>query len=521
MIDSCNEDQLRAVLSDSKKILCLAGAGTGKTFCMLSRISRLVDDGVDPSSILVLTFTNAAAFEMKSRYLSNHEGACPDFRTFHAFCYHLLSTNSGILSKLGYKNIPSIADESEQKRIQKQASMQIGVKLPKNKLTGKVELDDLDQFHIDILKKAERRLMLSKNLITFDDLCYRVCELFYEDDNLIKQYKARYKCVFVDEFQDTDPKQFKFIQTFRDSSIFVVGDALQAIYGFRGADSSIIKSLASDESWETVKLHQNYRSTKQICDFANSNSTYADSNYRIEINSDRDGHTVQIRDSWKYTDLVEMCRNSSESGRSCAVLFRTNMEVDKLQSVLDDNDIVYTTKNSKESARPIILAAINNDYLVDWLASKLNSDAYAQYIRLSSTTNYNLNDFLSDFNSYDSVRESAKLVAYVRKVCRCNITDVKKAQLLSKCIEINIADFDNKVSTMSRFLSKILESCPEECSDCKLYVGTIHSVKGLEYDKVILAGVGGKFFKLDKEDNQNLLYVGITRAKNDLTIFRG
>lgn len=289
-MSSLNEQQQKAVDLNADKILCLAGAGTGKTFCMLSRISRLVDDGADPSSILVLTFTNAAAFEMRERYKRNHsERVVPEFRTFHSFCYSIISRDGNVREALGYTKVPKIATDAELHRIETLAKEKCGTKLSNDKIKGKVPLTPKEQFELDVYNKCVDKILKSSGLITFNILCYDVCDLFVTDHESILDYKERYKYLFVDEFQDTDPRQYDFITSFKDSSLFVVGDALQAIYSFRGADSSIIMGLANSSDWQTVKLFKNYRSTEEICDFANSNSNYADDSYRIEIEGQRYG----------------------------------------------------------------------------------------------------------------------------------------------------------------------------------------------------------------------------------------
>ena len=122
---SLNKEQLQAVNSNSDRILCLAGAGAGKTKSFIDRISRLVDDGVAPSSILALTFTNAAAAEMRSRYEDKNIGkGVPEFRTFHSFCYSVLCKDPAVRSALGYDGVPGIATDEQEKAIEDKAKIQ-------------------------------------------------------------------------------------------------------------------------------------------------------------------------------------------------------------------------------------------------------------------------------------------------------------------------------------------------------------------------------------------------------------
>ena len=225
---SLNKQQQQAVDSNAKRLLCLAGAGTGKTHCMLARINRLVNDGADPSSILALTFTNAAAFEMKQRYKTNNPGqSIPEFRTFHGFCYSILLKNAEARKAIGYSTIPKVCTPEDVKRIQSQAIQSMSIKLSKGKLTGKETLTPKEEIEYKMYKKQFKRLLRQENLITFGIMCYDICHLFVQDQPYLTEYKDRFKYIFVDEFQDTDTEQFDFIQCFPDASVTVVGDALQ------------------------------------------------------------------------------------------------------------------------------------------------------------------------------------------------------------------------------------------------------------------------------------------------------
>ena len=135
-----NTEQQFAVDCNDAKILCLAGAGAGKTKTMIARIVRLVNDGVDPKRILALTFTNAAAFEMKERYkltpnLDISRGV-PEFRTFHSFCYSLIIKDLAIRQRIGYAQIPSVCDDAEFKEIKQKVKLQLNCKLTADQLDG-------------------------------------------------------------------------------------------------------------------------------------------------------------------------------------------------------------------------------------------------------------------------------------------------------------------------------------------------------------------------------------------------
>lgn len=533
-----NAQQKQAVTLDHPKILCLAGAGTGKTHSMIHRIARIVADGADPASILVLTFTNAAAFEMKDRYKRLSEsGTLPEFRTFHAFCYHVLSTNYAVRTQLGYNSTPTIADEVVIRRIQQEAATMLGITTSWSKLSksGVLPLKEAQEWAL--IQKSAKKLMKQRNVITFDSLCYDVCKLFVNNHESILSYKDRYQYIFVDEFQDTDPRQYEFISSFSDAQLFVVGDALQAIYSFRGADSSIIKSLAESKDWETVKLSYNYRSATKICSYANRNSEYAKSTYRIEIVTDKPGGEVDIHvgstDNFtrqgevNASDVSQCLSRLKELSGSTALLCRTNAEVSYLRSVLDDKGISYSAGKRNENAIHVLRALRSSEYALDWLSSLLNSDRYSDYIRLSALRHdkggeYTLTDLVQDFRTTPRIGKMKSKLDAVRAVFNADASITDKYWALCEHLGIiNLSiDFGAIKDTpeLFRTVLDLLDGDNQEADS--VYLGTIHSVKGLEYDNVFLFGVGGPTFRLSNEENCNLFYVGITRARNVLTVFR-
>ncbi len=524
-----NEEQKLAVISSDKKILCLAGAGTGKTTTMLMRISHLVEQGVNPESILVLTFTNAAAFEMKDRYKRDHlDMVSPNFRTFHSFCYYLLSNDSDIRHHLGYMSTPSIIDEDEFKSLCREAQSATGIKKSLQSLQ-KSQKNPEDKYSYTILQKYVTKMLKKKNLITFDALCSNVCELFTNDSPLIQKYKNKYQYVFVDEFQDTDIIQYNFIKSFGNSYLFVVGDALQAIYGFRGADSSIIKQLSNDSSWTTIKLKWNYRSSPNICEFANQHSIHADSNYRVVIESGLPESPdivdlQQVSSDISFNDCISYCIQdiSSRKGDS-AILCRTNREVESIKHLLDAYNVKYDSNKKSTDILYALKSAIDNDTLLNWLSGSLSNEQYSIYLRLSSLEDsYSLINFLEDFIHVPSIAVKWNLVHSIRTICKqSNLSIIERCNQLLEFLHCSELQLDElQCTSMKSAINHIIDLYDEiEDLDCSIYVGTIHSVKGLEYDNVYVLGVNNHVFSLNNEENKNLYYVAITRAKQHLVVF--
>lgn len=535
--------QLQAINSDADKLLCLAGAGTGKTTSMIARICKLVDDGTDPASILVLTFTNAAAFEMKDRYLKNHaEARCPEFRTFHSFCYRLISTDKSVREAIGYSKVPSVADENDCKRIETKASLQTGIPNLSRKRKAETCKTLKGAHDQNILRKAQYRIMCQENLITFDYLCNSVCGLFIKNHPSIIKYKDQFKYVFVDEFQDTDEIQWEFVSSFSDSKLFVVGDALQAIYGFRGADSSIIQNLSTDDSWTVVKLIDNHRSTESICRYANEISASVPEDYRVAINSSVVGPAVRELTYYSENNCVDeaaiasviTCIRESKNSSNHAILFRTNQEVSSACNMLVDKHIDHTCNKPDNDAIHILKSVTSNKYALDWLSTSLNADKYTEWIKISSvlmsensdadskSTSFKLFSLFKETYGYiPAINQRLLKIQSIRRILKTEgLSDQDRYSKISEVIGVELTELNTDVKTVKELCDQLISRL-EHMEESQVYVGTIHSVKGLEFDNVYLMNIGGRTFPLNTQENKNLFYVGVTRAKNILNIYYG
>ena len=528
-----NKMQLKAVNSVSKNILCLAGAGTGKTHTMIERIVKQVrDDNIDPQSILILTFTNAAAREMKERYLSYKIDNIytPNFRTFHALCYSLLQNDIQVRNLLGYTYCPDIISDDKYRNIEANAYITLGIKQPNPNKTLTIK----EQADYELVLKYINKRLRQENYITFSILCNDVCKLFIDKHTLIQKYLDQYKYIYVDEFQDTDKLQYDFVCSFENADKFYVGDALQNLYRFRGTDSSIIKELAVSENVETIRMSENYRSTKKICDFANENSKYASDDYRIEIYSDKYGVDVEvINTDTSYYDIVDenviqyIIQRLEKLSGITAILVRTNKEVTEIVDKLEVNQLKVITKGDIIGVTHYqrLNAMINDDYAIGLITSYLNNDHYMKYIK----ENFLLGDgenkmswdsFLLLIDEWSEVRSLKDDIIELKELYKFshNLNDILASN--SSLIPKVDKHFDSLSQYIDYFKEDEDDQSPQSINDDFIYCGTIHSVKGLEYDNVFLVNVDGKSFRLTNEDNNNLYYVGITRAKRELTVFK-
>jgi superfamily I DNA/RNA helicase len=502
---------------------------THNTTVMIERISRLVSKGVAPSSILALTFTNAAAAEMKERFENKNPGKeTPEFRTFHSFCYSILCKDPNIRQALGYTEVPSIASDMQIKELEEKAKTQCNIKLSKEKLTHRENLTKQEQYQIELYDKAINRLMRSANVITFDKLNITVAELFASGNIATQCYKDKYKYIFNDEAQDDDRYQMLFLNSFANTNFYLCGDVLQNLYSFRGTSNEYIKALANTPGWEKIRLFTNYRSTNQICEYANKFSKkYADESYWIEMQGTRDGERVitkLVEGPANYSaidlkDIQDVLNEINKLTGTSAILCRTNKEVYAVTGYLKNQGISYTS-NKDNQLQKIVNCAISDDYALGLYASYLSSNKYGEYIRLSEQVKKpDLEWFLKNYGDNSQIKnirekvDDLKLIASRYDPVAVKLSEVEKLFHLQS---VKIPDKNLREIEFLRYLKDIVT----DIKSSELYVGTIHSVKGLEYDNVFVMNVGSYNFRLNNEDMKNLFYVAITRAKNRLYVYK-
>ena len=277
-----NPEQQRAATHESGPLLILAGAGTGKTRTIVARITWLVSQGVPPSHILAVTFTNKAAREMKDRIagmLDSEKASEITASTFHALCVRILRTDS---DKLGYKNNFSIFDQGDQLGLIKKVINRVTSQderidpglaqslISKGKNNG---WNANDETPIGAVYNRYNRELRALNAMDFDDLLVQAVNLLDEHPDVRAKWRARFRHLLVDEFQDTNNLQLRLVSLLASDdppNVCVVGDDDQSIYGWRGAEvSNILEFEKHFRNPEVIRLEQNYRSTNAILGAAN------------------------------------------------------------------------------------------------------------------------------------------------------------------------------------------------------------------------------------------------------------
>jgi DNA helicase-2/ATP-dependent DNA helicase PcrA len=354
-IDKLNPMQREAALHTEGPLLILAGAGSGKTGTMTHRIAHLIrDEGVDPYHILAVTFTNKAAAEMADRVEALvGSGVRMWIMTFHAACLRILRRHADLI---GYRTDFTVYDPTDQKVVVKNCVRQLGLDekrfapayvlnvIGKCKEKGRTAADFESEPSESVLHENLAEIyrlyedtLKGNNAMDFDDLIMRTVFLFEQSPETLEGYRRRFRYIMVDEYQDTDPMQYRFIKLLAEGhgNICVVGDDDQCIYEWRGADITNILNFEKDfPGAKVIKLEQNYRSHANILGGANSVIANNSSRKGKELWTDRKGgdkivfrETESEKDEARYV-AREIARLVGEgyNYRDVAILYRTNVQ---------------------------------------------------------------------------------------------------------------------------------------------------------------------------------------------------
>ena len=369
ILDKLNDKQREAAVHKDGPLLILAGAGSGKTSTMTCRIAHLIlDEGVNPYNILAVTFTNKAAGEMKERVeqlIGSTSGMW--IMTFHSACLRILRMNCEVL---GYGRDFAVYDPADQKAVVKSIIKEKNMEDKKYppayylsiisscKNSGMTAEDYInlegETFRtkpVYEVFKAYQNTLKKNNAMDFDDLLLNTVRLFETDEAVLLKYQNRFRYIMVDEYQDTNRIQYKFIKLLAQehNNLCVVGDDDQCIYQWRGADISNILDFEKDfPGTKVVKLEQNYRSCSNILDAAHSvirNNMRKDKKLWTSAEA---GSKVSYyraddeRDEAEYIAReIDMLKSPDYKYSDFAVLYRTNAQSRTFEEALSKRDIPY------------------------------------------------------------------------------------------------------------------------------------------------------------------------------------
>lgn len=409
-LDELNERQKQAVLNTEGPLLILAGAGAGKTKTITSRILHLIKSGINPESILAITFTNKAAKEMKERVMKMIENdvninlpvsssSRPFLSTFHSLGVHILKENAELA---GLTRHFTIFDRGDSKTAVKEAIVMAGhdpKKIEPMKALGIISRNKGDfisqeefearsdgEYMGEIIAQVWRYyegILRKEKALDFDDLLFKATKILHKHPEVRQKYQTRWKYIHVDEYQDTNKVQYEMLQALigPDKNIAVVGDADQSIYGWRGADiKNILKFEEDFPEAKVILLEENYRSTQTI--LAAANTIISKNIYRKEKNlftKNVQGDKMTLYCGYDETDeasfVANMVRELIVDGapaEEIAVLYRANFQSRVLEEAFLIREIPYQMLGTKfferREVRDIlsyIRLALNPDSLSD------------------------------------------------------------------------------------------------------------------------------------------------------------
>ena len=371
-IELLNDMQKKAVLQTEGPVLVLAGAGSGKTRVITNRIAYLIEEcGVNPWNIMAITFTNKAAGEMRER-VDDMVGFGAEsiwISTFHSSCVKILRR---YIDRIGYENSFTIYDTDDQKTIIKEVckKLQIDTKnlkertilgyisSAKNEMVSPAAFAKANQGDYHMTRVAEaykeyQEALKKNNALDFDDLLVLTVELFVQCPDVLDYYQERFKYIMVDEYQDTNTVQFKFVSMLADKykNLCVVGDDDQSIYKFRGANiENILNFEKVFPDTTVIKLEQNYRSCGNILNAANEVIKNNRGRKEKSLWTDKEeGDLIALKQFDNGFEEAEFIardiRNSVESGEysynSYACLYRTNAQSRLIEEKLIQNNVPY------------------------------------------------------------------------------------------------------------------------------------------------------------------------------------
>ena len=605
--DTLNEQQKKGVFTTDGPVLLLAGAGSGKTRVLVHRMAYLIDEiGVNPWSILAITFTNKAAGEMRER-VNDMIGFGADqiwVSTFHSTCVRILRR---YIDRLGFDTSFTIYDTDDQKSVIKDICKRFNIdtKLLKERMflgaisSAKDELispldyemqtmGDFTKKKIAMVYKEYQAVLKKNNALDFDDLIVKTVELFKTCPDVLNSYQERFRYIMVDEYQDTNTAQFELIRLLADKyrNLCVVGDDDQSIYKFRGAN---IRNILDFEKVypdaAVIKLEQNYRSTQNVLDAANAvirnNKGRKDKALWTDHGVGSPIHFRQFDNAYEEaeyiaSDVAKKAKAGAADYGDCAVLFRTNAQARILEERFVTEGIPYDVVGgvnfyARKEIKDILAYLKTIDNGRDDVAVRRIINIPKRGI--GATTIAKVQDYaqMKDISFYDALKEADEIITIGRagvkikpfveliQTFRSKLEYYSLVDLMEDILdktgyieelkasgeedaEDRIANIDELVSkvvayeethdepSLSEFLEEValVSDIDNVDGDNRVLLMTFHSAKGLEFPIVYLAGMEDGVFpsfmsigsgdESDLEEERRLAYVGITRAKEDLTI---
>lgn len=485
-MNELNNAQRSAATTLSKQLAIVAGPGTGKTKTLIARIDFLLKSGVSAKRILALTFTKKAAQEMHERLNNNSV----KISTFHGLCFDILQPTRQFVGEA--KRLQVIKNLTKPNQFKNLSARELGlvISLIKNNALAA-------EAGANRLVDSYNRALAQEDLLDFDDLLVEALKVLQTDAAKLQSLQAELSFILVDEFQDTNNLQYQILKLLSTpkTSLFVIGDPLQSIYGFRGASGDIFNRFLSDfPQAKQVELKHNYRSAKQITRLANAvfggdliaaNKTQGEVLVAETLNEFSEAKWVlnQIELAIGGSNFQKSVSNGTErlqcSLKDFAIVYRNRSAAIAMRKVIDESGLPYQVVGEGSPYDQVdvqtIIQALNN------AEGNLNPTTFAaeQMIRLSIKASTATKQLFATLLRFKTIQQACQY-----------FSEISQNQY-----------YDDKAELVTLL--------------------TIHAAKGLEFNHVFLIACEEGILPHDKADSteeKRLFYVAITRAKQFLNL---
>jgi len=545
-----NQEQKRAVTYGDGPLLILAGAGSGKTRALTYRAAYLIKEkGLDPTRILLVTFTNKAAKEMKERVkklIGKEFIRLPWMGTFHAFCARILRIDG---QAIGINKQFAIYDEDDSLATIKQAMKNLdidnqaykprvikaAISAAKNELIDQREYSQLIKGNFaQIVGKTYReyqRLLTTYEALDFDDLLMLAVKLLQNSEPAARKYQEKYLQVLIDEYQDTNKAQYQLTKflTKKWRNLTVVGDFSQSIYSWRGADFRNLNNLKNDfPDIEVVSMEQNYRSTKNILAAANQVIAKNSSHPILKLwAASQDGPKIKTFEGADDKEEVQFIINSLAqlNYQDTAILYRTNAQSRIIEEALIKAGIPYILVGGVK-----FYSRMEIKDCLSYLRFLINPKDKVSYKRLEKIGKRQLDKFIRQLADWAPSGQTTReiLEGVLKETNYLNRFDVKDEEDIARLENIKeLMSVAEEYPDLEEFLENAalaeqVDKVKEKTKAVTLM--TLHASKGLEFKNVFMVGMEEGLFphsrslmdREELEEERRLCYVGMTRAKENL-----
>ena len=547
-----NPSQQRAIAHLSGPMMVLAGPGSGKTSVIVERTAYMISEGkIPPSSVLVVTFSRAAAVEMKERFLkfTSVQRTGVTFGTFHGVFYGILKQAYGlnggnILSEeekyaiLRELVVNCAAEQSQEGDFVEDIAKEISVVKG-----GRIALEHYyssccpDEVFRQIFQ-GYRKFLNERRKLDFDDMLLSCYELLKKRKDILSAWQKKFHYILVDEFQDINHLQYDIVKMLAapENNLFVVGDDDQSIYHFRGARPEIMLNFPEDfKNAETVILNINYRCSGNILDTAMKVINYNENRYAKKLSTPNEpGEPVQIKEFRnprdEYMAVAGLLRNRMEEGdniEDTALLFRTNQETEGLVAALMEYGVPFTMKEKLpnlfrhwicrnmiaylkmaegDRSRSTFLEIMNrpNRYIARDALTEKNVDfkALGEFYKdkdwmcdriTTMETHLRILKTMAPYAAINFIRNGMGYEEYLQEYARYR--KIKPEELMETLNRIHesargMKTLEEWMAYMDEYTRKLEEQAKKQ--DVKregVVISTLHAVKGLEYDNVYIMNV--------------------------------